>query len=139
RVAGTLSVASDPAGATVAVTRVQPLAGFASRRQLTIGRAPVTAHRLVAGEYVVRVTADRMNAVEFLETIAAGKDLRVARKLVATTDASNGMTLVDEGGSPVSSSGSAVPAFLIDKHEVTNAGFLKFVAAGGYRDQTFWP
>ena len=139
RVAGTLSVASDPAGATVTATRVQPLAGFASRRPLTIGRAPVTARRLVAGEYVVRLTADRVNPVEFLETIAAGKDLRVARKLVATTAATDGMTLVDEGGSPVSPSGSAVPAFLIDKHEVTNAGFLKFVAAGGYRDQTFWP
>ena len=139
RVAGTLSVASDPAGAAVAVTRVQPLAGFASRRAVPIGLAPVTAHRLVAGEYLVRLAADRMNPVEFLAPIEAGKDLRVVRKLVPTTAASDGMTLVDEGGSPVSPSGVAVPAFLVDKYEVTNAGFLKFVAAGGYRDQTFWP
>jgi formylglycine-generating enzyme required for sulfatase activity len=27
----------------------------------------------------------------------------------------------------------------MDKCEVTNTSFLKFVAAGGYRDQTFWP
>ena len=139
KVAGTLSVASDPAGATVAVTRVQPLAGFASRRGITIGRAPITARRLVAGEYLVRLAADRMNPVEFLEPIEAGKDLRIARKLVPTTAASDGMTLVDEGGSAVSPQGAAVPAFLIDRYEVTNARFLRFAAAGGYRDQTFWP
>ncbi len=139
RVAGTLSVVTDPAGATVAVTRVQPIAGFTSRREITIGRAPVADRRLVAGEYLVRLTADRMNPVEFLEPIEAGKDLRVVRKLVPSTAASDGMTIVDEGESPVSPPGTAVPAFLIDKYEVTNAGFLKFVAAGGYRDQTFWP
>jgi eukaryotic-like serine/threonine-protein kinase len=139
RVAGTLSVVTDPAGATVAVTRVQPITGFASRREITLGRAPVAERRLVAGEYLVRLTADRMNPVEFLEPIEAGKDLRVARKLVPSTAASEGMTLVDEGGSPVSPPGESVSAFLIDKYEVTNAGFLKFVAAGGYRDQTFWP
>ena len=139
RVAGTLSVASDPAGATVAVKRAQPLAGFGSRREVTIGLAPITARRLVAGEYLVRLAADRMNPVEFLVRIDAGKDLPVVRKLLPSTAASDGMTLVDEGGSAVSPQGAAVPAFLIDKYEVTNSRFLKFVAAGGYRDQTFWP
>jgi len=139
RVAGTLSVTSDPAAATVAVTRVQPLAGFASRREITLGRTPITASRLVAGEYLVRLSAERMNAVAFLEPVEAGKDLRVVRKLLASTAASDGMTLVDEGVSVVSPQGAAVPAFLIDKDEVTNARYLRFVAAGGYRDQTFWP
>ncbi len=138
RIAGTLSVASDPAGVTVAVTRARPLEGFASRREVAIGRAPVTA-RLVAGEYLVRLAGDRMNTLEFLEPIEAGKDLRVVRKLLPTAAASEGMTLIDEGGSAVSLEGVAVPAFLIDKYEVTNARFLRFVAAGGYRDQTFWP
>jgi hypothetical protein len=139
RVAGTLSVTSDPAAATVAVTRVQPLAGFASRREVTLGRTPITARRVVAGEYLVRLSAERMNAVSFLEPVEAGKDLRVVRKLLASTAASDGMTLIDEGVSVVSPQGAAVPAFLIDKDEVTNASYLRFVAAGGYRDQTFWP
>ena len=139
RVAGTLSVTSDPAGATVAVTRVQPLPGFGSRREVTLGRTPITARRLVAGEYLVRLSAERMNAVAFLEPVEAGRDLRVVRKLLASTAASDGMTLIDEGGSAVSSQGDAVPAFLMDRDEITNARFLRFVAAGGYRDQTFWP
>jgi len=139
RVAGTLSVTSDPAGATVAVTRVQPLAGFGSRREVTLGHTPITARRLVAGEYLVRLSAERMNAVAFLEPVEAGRDLRVVRKLLPSTAASDGMTLIDEGGSAVSSQGDAVPVFLMDRDEITNARFLRFVAAGGYRDQTFWP
>jgi serine/threonine protein kinase len=139
RFAGTLSVASDPPGATVAVKRVQPLAGFASRPEVTIGLAPITARRLVAGEYLVRLAADRMNPVEFLVRIEAGKDLPVVRKLLPLTAASDGMVLVDEGGSAVSPPGASVPAFLIDKYEVSNARFLRFVSAGGYREQTFWP
>ena len=31
-----------------------------------------------------------------------------------------------------------VPAFAIDLHNVTNAGFLAFVEAGGYNDASFW-
>jgi len=139
RVAGTLSVTSDPAGATVTVKRAQPLAGFASRKEIALGRAPINARRLVAGEYFVRLSADTMSPVEFLEPIEKGKDVRVVRKLLASTTASDGMTLVDEGVSVVSPQGAAVPAFLIDKDEVTNARYLRFVAAGGYRDQTFWP
>ena len=31
-----------------------------------------------------------------------------------------------------------VPAFTIDRHDVTNAAFLEFVEAGGYRDDRWW-
>jgi len=134
----TLSVRTDPAGAAVAVTRAHPVSGFAARKSVSIGRAPVTA-RLLAGEYLIRLAADGMNSVEFLQPIEAGKELRVARKLLATTAATEGMTLIDEGASAVSHEGSTVAAFLIDKNEVTNAQFVRFIAAGGYRDQTFWP
>ena len=32
----------------------------------------------------------------------------------------------------------AVPAFTIDLHDVTNAAFMEFLAAGGYHDATWW-
>lgn len=31
-----------------------------------------------------------------------------------------------------------VPAFTIDRHDVTNARFMEFVDAGGYRDERWW-
>jgi formylglycine-generating enzyme required for sulfatase activity len=49
------------------------------------------------------------------------------------------MVVVEEGKSPVTPDGSPVTAFLMDRYEVSNAQFQEFVAAGGYRDQTFWP
>ncbi|HKF41673.1 MAG TPA: bifunctional serine/threonine-protein kinase/formylglycine-generating enzyme family protein [Thermoanaerobaculia bacterium] len=138
KVGGTLSLATDPAGAAVSVTRAQPVAGFDSRRPVAIGRAPVTA-RLVGGEYLVRLEAGGMNPVAFLQSVEAGKELRITRKLIPTTLATEGMEFVEEGKSAVSPDGAAVPAFLIDKNEVPSSQFLKFIAAGGYRDQTFWP
>src|SRR5262249_44017911 len=81
KVGGTPSPTTDPAGAAVTVTRAQPVAGFASRRPLPVGRAPVTA-RLVAGEYLVRLEADGVNPVAFLQPVEAGKELRISRKLI---------------------------------------------------------
>jgi formylglycine-generating enzyme required for sulfatase activity len=49
------------------------------------------------------------------------------------------MVMVDEGSSRILTSGVAVPAFFIDRHEVTNTQFADFVAAGGYRNPEFWP
>ncbi|MFC1559329.1 SUMF1/EgtB/PvdO family nonheme iron enzyme, partial [Gemmatimonadota bacterium] len=33
---------------------------------------------------------------------------------------------------------ASIPAFLIDRHEVTNGDYLAFVRADGYEDQRFW-
>ena len=139
RVAGTLSIESDSPEATAAATRVEPIARFASRQPATIGRTPFAGRRLVAGEYLVRLTAPRANPLDLLVRVEPGKDARVSRKLLPTGWAPDGMVLVDEGTSPIEPKGTAIPEFLMDRYEVTNAQFLKFVAAGGYRDQTYWP
>src|SRR5262249_36361607 len=101
KVGGTLSLTTEPAGAAIRVTRAQPVAGFESRRPIALGRAPASA-RLVAGEYLVRLEADGMNPVVFLQPVEAGKELRISRKLIATTAATEGVTLVEEGKSAVS-------------------------------------
>jgi iron(II)-dependent oxidoreductase len=33
---------------------------------------------------------------------------------------------------------ATVPAFTIDRHKVTNAGYLKFIEAGGYENRALW-
>ena len=137
-VVGTLSVVSEPRGAAVSLIRVQPIDKFPARQPMNLGRTPIAGRRLVAGEYLVRMTAERMSPLEFLLRVELGKDLRASRKLLPAGGASDGMVLVDEGKSTAAGGGAAVPAFLIDRTEVTNAQFQRFVAAGGYRDQTFW-
>ncbi len=138
-VAGTLAIESDPAGASVAVARVQPIDKFSTRQPMNLGRTPIAGRKLVAGEYLMRMNAEHMNPVELLVRVELGKELRVSRKLRSAGGALDGMVFVEEGKSPAASGGASIPAFFVDRTEVTNAQFQKFVAAGGYRDQTFWP
>jgi len=123
KVAGAISIASDPPGADVTATRVSPVATLAQRPAIRLGRTPLAGRRLVAGEYLIRLAAPAGDPLELLATIEAGKELRLARSLP-----SEGLARVDEGA-----------PFRIGRHEVTNAEFLKFVAAGGYRDAALWP
>jgi len=139
QVAGTLSLKSDPAGATVTVTRVTPIANFSMHPSVNLGRAPIEGRRLAAGEYLVRITAEGKNPLEFLVLAELGKHLQLTRTLWPVGTVWSGMALVEEGKSPLTSDGPPVPAFLIDRYEVTNAQFQKFIAAGGYGDQSFWP
>jgi formylglycine-generating enzyme required for sulfatase activity/tRNA A-37 threonylcarbamoyl transferase component Bud32 len=139
QVAGIFSLKSDPSGATVAVTRVTPIATFSTHQPVTLGRTPIDGRRLVVGEYLGRMTAEGKNPLEFHMQVELGKDLRLTRTLLPAGTASDGMVLVEEGGSPVTPEGAPVPAFLIERYEVSNGQFQKFVGAGGYRDQTFWP
>ena len=93
----------------------------------------------MAGEYLVRLAADRMNPVEFLEPVEVGKGSAGRPKAASDDRRLRRHDARGRRGISRLPPGEAVPAFLIDKYEVTNAGFLNFVAAGGYRDQTFWP
>jgi serine/threonine protein kinase len=139
QVAGTFSLKSDPSGATVTITRVTPIANFSTHKPVDLGLTPVDGRRLVAGEYLVRLTAEGKSPIEFLVQVELGKDLNLTRTLLSAGTVWSDMVLVEEGKPPVTPHEPAVAAFLIDRHEITNAQFEKFVAAGGYRDQTFWP
>jgi formylglycine-generating enzyme required for sulfatase activity len=139
QVGGRISLVSEPSGASASVTRVEPIASFSSHRAVDLGRTPVSGRLLVAGEYLIRFHAEGMVPLEFLARLAVDQDLRFTRALVAAGGAWEGMVLVPEGTSPVPPETASVPAFLIDRYEVTNAQFQKFIAAGGYRNQTLWP
>jgi formylglycine-generating enzyme required for sulfatase activity/predicted Ser/Thr protein kinase len=137
--AGTVSLKSDRSGATVTVTRVTPIATFSTHQAVALGRTPIEGRRLVVGEYLGRMTAEGENPIQFRLQVELGKDLRLTRTLLPAGSASDGMVLVEEGKSPVTPEAAPIPAFLIGEYEVSNVQFQKFVAAGGYRDQTFWP
>ncbi len=135
RVAGHLSLASDPPGATVTITRVTPFASFPGRTPRPLGATPLTVP-LVAGEYLVRLEGEGRRALEFLALLTPAETVRVERVLLADDSATAGMVYVGAGSTLGS---ERVEAFLMDRHEVTNADFLRFVSAGGYRDPGLWP
>ena len=131
KIVGSLVVESNPAGAAVDALRVDSKAVVDAAHAFALGRTPVAAHPLVAGEYVIRMKADGANALELLTRIQAGKSTRVSGTLLAAAKDRERMVRVE---------GTAtVPAFLIDRYEVTNAQFARFVEAGGYTNASLWP
>ncbi len=139
QVAGVLSLATDPSGAPVRLTRVTPIADFSAREAISIGRTPTEDLTVVAGEYLVAVSADAYTELAFIVSVAVGDTIRIERGLLAADSATAGLVLVSEGRSDIHRGAAAVAAFLIGRHEVTNAEFLQFVLGGGYRNPAFWP
>jgi Protein kinase domain/Sulfatase-modifying factor enzyme 1 len=138
RIGGSLSVGADRP-ARVGVTRVQPLESLAGRPAIDLGPSPVTNRRLVAGEYVVRLTREGVEPLELLVNLEAGKALELRPSLLVASQRWSGMVLVPAGQVRVANIDERVAAFLIDRHEVTNKEYARFIAAGGYRNPAFWP
>ncbi len=138
RAGGTLSIVTEPPGASVSVTRVTPLDSLAQRPSVALGRAPLSARPLIAGEYVIRLSGEAVAPLELPVSVEKGTEARLHRTLLPAPKSSEGLVLVTAGPSPLTSGGPPLPAFLIDRHEVTNAEFARFIAAGGYRNVAYW-
>jgi formylglycine-generating enzyme required for sulfatase activity/predicted Ser/Thr protein kinase len=134
--AGAVSLTSEPAGARVSFMRLGPdrMAPAPSA-----GAAAPLVRRLVAGEYLVEVTADKSHPVTLYALVEPGVDVALTPRLAPARRGTEGMVLVPAGDVVLGSGTVRVPAFLIDRHEVTNDRFLHFVSAGGYTNASFWP
>jgi formylglycine-generating enzyme required for sulfatase activity len=121
--------------ARVSIIRVSPIASFASREPISFGFTPISEQLLVAGEYLVSYSAAGMNPIQFILQAGKGSKHEVSRTLLAAADSSQNMMFVDEGATAEAAN---VSAFLVDKYEVANEEYLRFVSEGGYRNQVFW-
>ena len=133
---GNLSVQTTPTGAVVTLARILYEPALSRGEEFVIGSSPILDHSLVVGEYLVKLTLDRMSPLEFFVQVTPGESLEIRRTLLEEKEGFLGMAKIDEGLSP---SGQSIPAFLIDKHEVTNADFFEFIAARGYGEKKYWP
>ena len=138
-VAGAVTIETDPPGVAASLWRVEPIATFPTHPAIALGNTPVEERQLVAGEYLMRLAPRKRDTLTLLVDVAVRAETRVRKTLLPAGGGWDGMVLVERGPSPLDASGLPVPAFLIDRYEVTNAEFGKFVAAGGYGDSTYWP
>jgi serine/threonine protein kinase len=136
RLGGDLSVETTPVGSLVTLARIKSKPDLSKGEDFFIGSAPIRDCLLIAGEYLINLSFEGMNSLEFLVQIEPGESLEVSRTLLEQKEEFLGMVRIDEG---ISLDGQSIPAFLIDKHEVTNTEFFAFVSAGGYREKQFWP
>src|ERR1019366_5829986 len=97
---------------------------------LCLGRTPVTARLMVAGEYLIRLKGEGAGSLEMLARVEPDKSLQLERALLPLGKDWDGLVRV-EGT-------DTIPAFLIDRYEVTNAQFARFVASGGHRHASLW-
>jgi formylglycine-generating enzyme required for sulfatase activity len=133
---GQVTLDSTPSGADVSVARIGPTPD-ASLQFQQIGRTPLKDVPLIAGEYVVRLQQKTSPAAEALLRVKAGDGVRLMRPLPEPRTP-DGFAFIPAGEVSVQP-GGRVDAFAIGTREVTNAEFIKFVSAGGYRTARFWP
>jgi predicted Ser/Thr protein kinase/dienelactone hydrolase len=124
------SVVTEPGGATISFKDY----GDRTGSWHLLGVSPITTTRPPVGVLHWRVAKEGFEPVE-------GRFQWGQRSVhlhpVATRP--KGMVYVS-GGVPVLSAveGLVLPAYWIDKYEVTNADFQAFIDAGGYRDPRWW-
>ncbi len=136
QVSGNLSIQSTPLKALVNLARIRSKPGLSTGEPMSLGRTPIEGYTLVAGEYQITMDLEDMTPLKFLIHMIPGESLQINRTLLIKNEELVGMVRIEKG---VSQNGISIPAFLIDKHEVTNAEFFDFVSAGGYREKKFWP
>ena len=123
-----LIVETDPAGADVYLGEYLKPGTWEK-----VGTTPL---RIVPGLIhpfsIVRYRIAKPGYDDAIGTIATPDPLQV--KLSRTGEAPRGMVAVAAGDE----NGKTVPAFWIDRYEVTNAEYKRFMDSGGYRDPKYW-
>jgi hypothetical protein len=140
-VGGSSSFVTNPPGAAVHLRRVSATSDSLGPG-LDVGPTP-TRVTLVAGEYRASLELAGHDVAEFLFHVHGGDTLDLGRTLIPAEWNVPGMVHVEAGAVPGPMAdrfvGSEVPAFLMDRHEVSNERFRQFVSEGGYRDPGLWP
>jgi dienelactone hydrolase len=145
RATGEVSIASVPSGADVSV---RPYRGDPNSWK-TIGKTPLKKVRVPRDAYVWRLVKAGFVATFFIgeppgvPPPGAYNSFDVAFKLRPEESVPPEMVVVPGGrvglAYPLAYAPSArVDDFLIDRHEITNEDYKKFVNAGGYQKREFW-
>ncbi|MBS1813187.1 MAG: protein kinase [Acidobacteria bacterium] len=148
KVADPLSVATEPAGARIFLTR------FASEKAELIGTTPLSNYSIARGEYILRVEID--GYAPFERTISnllartgnawvpPDEPSNFNIKLLPLDQTPERMVLVPGGKYKLTSrtkpteEGVQLDDYFIDKYEVSNREYKEFITAGGYFNPQYW-
>jgi serine/threonine protein kinase/dienelactone hydrolase len=128
-----LRIVSQPPGADVYVRDYnQPQANW-----FYLGKTPLEDFRIPTAFYAFRLSKEGYETV--FTSGPSGDDHLAGIVLDPVGTLPPGMVRVPAGNvDPTGYASTPVEAFFIDKFEVTNAEYKKFVDAGGYRDPKYW-
>jgi eukaryotic-like serine/threonine-protein kinase len=100
-----------------------------------LGKSPLTGSRLPPAFYAFKIAKDGYEPVE--ATTSADAPIELTLDRVGSLPRT--MVRVPAGDvDPTGHNSVSLGGFLIDKFEVSNREYMKFVEAGGYRDAKYW-
>ena len=151
-IADTVSVTTDPPGASVYLKRFTAAAAAPSPRRL-VGTSPVTNVRIARGEYVLSIEKEGYAPIERTVsgvTVRAGAltitppPIRITQRLIPAATVPAGMVFVPGGNyrliawSRPTDRRVRLDDYFIDKYEVSNQEYKEFINAGGYVKPELW-
>ena len=147
-ISDSISVTSDPAGASVYLKRFTANA----TRQL-IGQTPIANLRIARGQYVLYIEKEGYAPTEqtvsgaFLRaggSVVMPPPIKVDKKLIAADKVPARMTLVTGGDYRLvawarpTDERVHLDDYFIDKYEVSNQEYKEFINGGGYLKKQYW-
>jgi eukaryotic-like serine/threonine-protein kinase len=135
KISRTLSIRSEPAGADVSIRSYR---GTDTDWRL-VGRTPIESMRIPRDILRVKLTKPGYDTALMVAPTAWFPDrIDLIVRLVADADVPRGMVRVQGGTDTGIVAPSSVGDFWIDRYEVTNREFKRFVDAGGYDTPQYW-
>lgn len=148
-----LSVASEPAGATVYLTRMPRGEPGGTTPRQRIGVTPIEKLEIARGSYLLAIDRDGYAAVEqpitgATDTLGTDRYLsppvRIVQTLLPSSAVPERMVFVPGGDyrlvawSRPTDARPRLGDYFIDKYEVSNKDYREFVSAGGYLKKEYW-
>lgn len=152
-IADTLTVTTEPAGASVYLKRFSPDANGQFPQRELAGVTPITNLTIARGDYILSVEKEGFAA--FTRTISGMPEnfgvksfttppIELKLKLIEAANVPERMVYITGGDYQLVSWEKPTDAtvklkdFLIDKYEVSNREYKEFITAGGYLKKQFW-
>jgi serine/threonine protein kinase len=133
---GYISIDSRPQNTIISLSRVRYKPKLHLDSESSPGETPLVNHRLIAGEYHLRLNFSDANSRSFIIEVDPTDSLTIFRSLGHADFSEEGMVLIEPGKS---FEGESMPPFYMDIYEVSNKEYFSFVSAGGYRLTHLWP
>jgi hypothetical protein len=124
-----VTIDSDPPGADVSVKGYLAV----NAEWIPIGTTPIPQVRVPHG--LVSIKVSKVGYASFEGTL---NDFNVKYMLDPIASVPKGMVHVPSNVTDVEGTTFALPAYWVDRFEVTNQRFKAFVDAGGYRTRDYW-
>lgn len=139
-----VSIHTTPPGAGIYILDYADRQERNSSRWELLGRSPLNAYQIPAGDYRIRAVKAGFEPAEWLCSVTGEGSRMIELELRDSAATPAGMVWVPGAGQSIFRNAlfpvlpAELPGFWFDRHEVTNSQYKEFVDAGGYLKREYW-